>query len=130
MSDMKSPGVYRIFCKATKRNYVGSSSKDWRNRRNGHIFLLKHGKHPSKKMQEDWNKHGPDQFSFILVCECPSDRAIELERAASVEFKAFCPEMGYNTMPISDNRFNAGRRGSGLVRFSAMVRPETAERLA
>lgn len=128
---MKSPGVYRIFCKKNGRNYVGSSTKDWRNRRNGHVCLLKAGKHPSKKMQADWNLYGPSEFLFLLVCECEADRAIEIEKASAETFKAFCPEMGYNTSPIREGRFRAGRKASGgTVRFSRMVKPETARKLA
>lgn len=127
---MKSPGIYRIYCKATKRNYVGSSTKDWANRRNGHMHLLRKGKHPSVKMQEDWNKYGAIEFAFILICECPPDRVSELENLAAIEFKAFCPESGYNTAAISTNRFNAGRKASGKVRFCMYLKPERAQRLA
>ncbi len=129
---MKSPGVYRIYCRATGRNYVGSSCKDWKNRRNGHVCLLKKGTHPSIKMQEDWGKFGPESFEFILVCECSPDNATDMELAASIEFKAFCPDAGYNIKPISSNRFRSGRKPEEIskIRFSRMVTPDMAKKLA
>lgn len=128
---MKSPGVYRIHCKINKKNYIGSSSKDWANRRNGHMFLLKAGKHTSKAMQKDWNDFGSDAFRFILICECGADRVLELERAAMIEWDSLNPEKGYNTSEISVNRFRSGRKSAPAdrVRFSRYLPRDKAKKL-
>lgn len=127
----KTAGVYRIFNKATGRNYVGSSSTDWRNRRNGHRFLLKNGRHPSTKMQEDWDKYGAESFKFLCVCECEGPGVLDMEEIAAKEFKAFDKELGYNTKPINGTRFRGGRPGNSIprVRFSKMVTAEQASQI-
>lgn len=127
---MKSPGVYRIFNKATKRSYVGSSSKDWANRRNGHLCLLRNGKHPSKAMQKDWNKYGPESFVFFLVAECGPEGVLALEEAACKEFGCFDKDRGYNNKPISGPRFRGGRPCGGKIRFSRMVSHAKAKKIS
>ncbi len=128
---MKSPGVYRIFNKINKRSYIGSSSVDWRGRRNNHVCLLRKGVHSSSKLQEDWIKHGPEAFEFFNICECPPDKVLDLEEAACKTYNAFDDNLGYNTAKISGPRFRGGRpAGERKIRFSRLISLKNAKKIS
>ncbi len=69
-------GVISICCNATGDLFLGAS-KDTRADFNGTRFRLSANGHPNKQLQELWNQHGEDSFSFsvmkILKYEDPAD---------------------------------------------------------
>jgi group I intron endonuclease len=62
----KSSGIYCIAHLPTCRRYVGSSC-DMRARLRGHIAKLKKGKHHNTKLQNVFDKHGPDGFAVCVL---------------------------------------------------------------
>lgn len=62
---MASHYIYAIQHNETKKVYIGCS-KDVPKRYQQHISRLRHRKHNSKKMQEDFDKYGENYSVFIL----------------------------------------------------------------
>jgi len=72
-------GVYAIRCQPTGKFYVGSSawlSSRWRS----HQLSLERGKHHSARLQNAWNKYGPDAFVFGVLEYVEPSRLIEVEQ--------------------------------------------------
>lgn len=61
-------GIYSLYCIKSKYTYIGQSI-DIINRWRGHKSDLKHNRHINKKLQEDWNKYGEDNFTFNILEE-------------------------------------------------------------
>jgi group I intron endonuclease len=70
MGTMRRCGIYQIRNLDTNDIYIGQSINLDR-RKEMHFYELKGGKHPSKLMQNSYNKHGKDKFVFeiLLFCE-------------------------------------------------------------
>lgn len=60
--------IYRIYCTATKQNYVGQT-KDEKRRWAEHIKDLRTGKHHSRKLQDVFWKHGESCLQFEILEE-------------------------------------------------------------
>lgn len=69
-ADLSSPGVYLIFCEVTGLHYVGSVEPGrHRNRCMGdrmkeHVYDLERGEHHCAALQADWDRYGPNAFTF------------------------------------------------------------------
>jgi group I intron endonuclease len=74
-------GVYTILCVANQKRYIGSSS-NLHPRLYGHKSRLKHNKHHSKEMQNDWNYFGAAKFEFSII-----NRTESLTDAKEIEYK-------------------------------------------
>lgn len=74
---------------------------------NRHKFQLKHGSHPSKQLQADWNKLGSDNFAFEIVDEvkpvAEADPRAEVETLENLWLEKLQPfgERGYNEPKLS-----------------------------
>ena len=74
---------------------------------NRHKFQLKHGSHPSKQLQADWNEFGADNFAFEIVDELRPgagvDPRAELETLEKLWLEKLQPfgERGYNEPKLS-----------------------------
>lgn len=87
-------GVYKIENKITGKCYIGSSvniEKRWKT----HLFCLNGDRHQNQKLQNSWNKHGKDQFLFIII-EVVEDVSILLQREQRWIDLLNCVENGYN----------------------------------
>lgn len=82
MKGNKATGVYVIVNNSNGKRYVGSTaSKGGFNRRFiVHLSDLNKNKHHSQYLQRSWNKYGSKCFSFIIIEECDSDLAINVEQ--------------------------------------------------
>ena len=97
---MKVSGVYFIKNKVTEKCYVGSSIDVYR-RWTRHIDELIKNKHHSAKLQNSWNKHGNDNFEFILIQKGCKNVLTKLEQ----QWIDLCDSYknGYNCAPIANN---------------------------
>ena len=87
-------GVYCIYCKPTKRFYVGQSScipKRW----GWHRHQLRHNRHSVPALQLDWNTHGEDKFQF-RVLETEGDKNARLAAEAEWIARLQAVVTGYN----------------------------------
>lgn len=64
--DMNTFHIYAIINSITQDAYVGCTlriaHRSWQ-----HTDLLINGKHPSKALQEAWDRHGPSSFQFTVL---------------------------------------------------------------
>ena len=58
---------YKIINNVSKRTYIGITERSCEKRWNEHINLLNKNKHPNYLLQEDWNKLGSKNFSFVQI---------------------------------------------------------------
>lgn len=72
-------GVYYIKCKVTNKQYIGSS-KNIQSRLSKHFSELFNNKHRNKKLQEEFNKYGYDNFKFDIYETCNIDELLNKER--------------------------------------------------
>ena len=101
---VKPAGVYQVRNLSNGKVLLGSSL-NLEGPLNRHRFMLKINSHPTKELQQDWNKLGPDQFLFeilevVQVKDDPNfnlkDELTLLEQIWLEKLQPF-GERGYNT---------------------------------
>ena len=74
-------GVYLIKCIVNNNLYIGSTNQSFRARFSNHCKFLKNNNHGNKKIQEDFNKFGCENFEFEILNICFSKQeSIEKEQ--------------------------------------------------
>lgn len=133
-------GVYEIYCRKTKKRYVGSA-RNIGERFRHHFDLLIQNKHHSRKLQYDWNQHLAEAFEFRMLEEIPHAGALlQIEQSYIEKYDSF--RNGYNATPDVEYwpRFRRGTRRAdrsqepgpesveqlGRVRTAANISPERA----
>lgn len=107
-------GIYQIKNKITNKIYIGSSL-DIHERWINHKSELKHQRHHSIHLQRAWNKHGSDNFEFIVLENC-DDENIYIREQHYLDILLFAQdyingvntkflELGYNLKPIAEKGF-------------------------
>ena len=66
-------GIYKILNIVTNEFYIGSSS-NLKNRKRTHFYLLNYNKHYNQHIQNAFNKHGKENFNFIILENCERDK--------------------------------------------------------
>lgn len=106
-----SSGIYRIVNSNNGKCYVGSA-KTFIDRWNVHIRQLKKGTHHNIKLQNSYNFHGHNAFSFEILelCEYEKDIIVELENSWMLKLDS--KKNGYNIADASfgDTLTNHPRR--------------------
>lgn len=77
-------GIYYVRNKVTKKEYVGAST-DIRMRLSKHMNQLFRGVHNNKRMQEEFNQYGLDNFEHGIYIECSKDDLSRLEKEKQIE---------------------------------------------
>lgn len=123
-------GIYTITSVAGKQ-YVGSAvnfSLRW----NVHKHCLRKGNHHNKPMQNAWNKHGEDYFTFKKIIFCEKEDLIIYEQLAMDALK---PK--YNVLKIAGNSLGFKHTEESLKKMVAsqnnrerIVSDETRKRLS
>ena len=86
---LRTSGIYRIFCKASERCYIGSSVNIYQ-RWLLHRSDLRKGRHHSFILQRAWDKHGEKAFE-VSVLEVVPDRD-DLMCRENVWLKVLAPD--------------------------------------
>src|SRR6266700_6394202 len=95
-----TPGIYRITCIVTKKIYIGSAI-NLRARWQNHCAYLRQNKHHNPKLQNAWNKYGPDAFVFeVLEIVLIPDLLTAREQYWFSKLKPF-GNKGFNLAPIA-----------------------------
>ena len=92
-------GVYLIRNKRNRKVYVGSASKSFKSRWEGHRNQLIGRRHFNKHLQAAWDIYGGDAFEFVILEKCLPERCVEREQHWIDWYKAANPEYGYNSRP-------------------------------
>jgi len=78
---MKISGIYKIVNKVSGKYYVGSS-KNIEDRWSQHKADLRNNNHKNDYLQNSWNKHGENNFDFLIVEEIEpiKQKLLEIEQ--------------------------------------------------
>lgn len=93
-------GIYRIECVQTGKYYI-CSAVNIRQRFNSHLYMLRHGKHGNRHLQNAWNKYGECSFFLSVIEECEKDTLIAREQHWIDATMAFMPAIGMNNSPTA-----------------------------
>jgi group I intron endonuclease len=78
-TDARVSGIYKIINKVNRKYYVGSSNnihKRW----NEHKSELNKNRHKNNYLQKSYNKHGINNFDFIITEKISVEKLIEIEQ--------------------------------------------------
>lgn len=95
MAYTRSPGVYKITNTKTGIIYIGSSNVMQR-RWHEHKSSLRRNIHGNDYLQNAWNKHGEDAFSFEVIEMCTEDSLLEREMYWCDALNVYNRDIGYN----------------------------------
>ena len=99
----KRSGIYSIKNKINGKIYVGSTIK-LSQRFSEHLRALKGGYHENSHLQNSWNQHVENDFSFDIEYFCAEDKLVEQEQKFIDKYKE---KIGwdnmYNIEPIADS---------------------------
>ncbi len=80
-------GIYAIRCETTGGVWVGHcpdietiQTREW--------FSLRHGGHPNKGLQAEWNTHGEADFTFVSLERIAEDAVSQLMRNSHLKDRA------------------------------------------
>ena len=93
----KNCGIYKITNTVTGKFYIGSAVNIKR-RWAIHRSRLDANKHGNRHLQNSWNKHGEDSFTFEVLECCEKERLIERE-----QFYIDNEKPAYNISPTAGN---------------------------
>jgi group I intron endonuclease len=102
-------GIYIIQNKKNKKLYVGSAvdvKKRWHN----HKSDLRNNKHHSPRLQHSWNKHGEENFEFLLI-EPVKDlfHLVAIEQTFIDYYKCYESDKGYNICSAAGSQLGMKR---------------------
>ena len=89
-------GIYAIINTVNGKRYIGSAV-NLRKRKAQHKLNLNKGIHQNIILQNAWNKHGSDNFIFVVLEYCSSDTLLKKEQH-HIDTKA-----DYNICPTAGN---------------------------
>lgn len=98
-------GIYKIKNKVNNKTYVGSSL-NIESRKYKHFWLLRNNKHDNYFLQNSFNKHGEQNFTFEILELCEEKEIIERENHYIDLFKSSLLEFGYNLAKVNEFRRN------------------------
>ena len=98
----ETSGIYLIVNIENGKLYVGKSINMYR-RQKEHISMLKRGIHHCIPLQNSWNKHSDERFTFAVLCFGDEDKLNDIEQSI-----LDCNwDILYNTNPTSFSYFES-----------------------
>ena len=108
----KSPCVYAIVCKGSGRMYIGSSKQPDRRRAVHHYWLKRYWEYGtsnvyfgSKKVAEDVEKYGVDNFQLEILKSMPDSTDSELRAAEDEIIESYPREILYNRLEVTSSSY-------------------------
>lgn len=89
--------IYKITNTKTNKVYVGQTTRTPGTRKCEHWWHLENNTHKNLKLQNSWNKWGPDSFTFEVLEECLDENRGLLEVNYIQYFDSY--HNGYNLTP-------------------------------
>ena len=102
-------GIYQIVNNTTEKRYVGYAS-NIRQRLKGHVSDLSLKKHANNYLQKAWDKHGQNDFTFLVIEECCKESLCLKEDYWVKILKTTNEYYGYNIKPTDPE----GKAGQSL----------------
>lgn len=104
----RQSGVYILRCIPENRIYIGSTNQTFRARFSNHYKFLSSNKLANKKLQEDFNKYGKDNFEFEILGVYNEQESVKYEQEFIDKLQPY-----YNVIKASNNsKTNLGRKFS------------------
>lgn len=119
---MSSSGIYTITCKANGKRYIGSAvniTLRW----NSHKSHLNRNIHANAKLQNAWNKYGPDEFEFSVLELVPRDSLLKIEQKWLDAEDVF--ENGFNINKVAGSRLGIKHTPETKAKMAASARGKT-----
>lgn len=114
-------GIYKIQSTyKPDRIYIGSG-KNVKGRWNLHLYLLRHNRHHSKKLQLHYNKYGESDLKFELITECTLNKLLIKEQCYMNVFQPY-----FNCSKVAKSR--EGVKWSEETRAKRKLPPWTDDR--
>lgn len=99
-------GVYIIRNKVSDKVYVGSTKRAFHTRKTKHITALKGNYHFNEHLQNSWNKHSEDNFTFEIEVLCHPSDCEKYESETIKKYKSNARKYGYNIASVKEYKFN------------------------
>lgn len=80
INHITSTGIYKIYNRANKKYYIGSTQDSFMKRWKHHIDLLRNGTHKNSHLQRAFNKYGEDKFIFSILETCEPEDCLRREQ--------------------------------------------------
>ena len=93
-------GIYRIACSPTGKFYIGSAVNIL-SRWTTHKRELARRTHHSKRLQQDWDKHGEAAFSIEVVEQAEEATLLDREQFWLDATRCYRKEVGYNIREVA-----------------------------
>lgn len=100
----KSIGIYSIRNIINNKVYIGSTTQGFKKRLSKHLYDLNANIHHSNYLQKSFNKHGTNNFEFLVLELCKIETIIEKEQYWIDKTECFLDINGYN---ILQNAYNS-----------------------
>lgn len=128
-SKKKIVGVYKILNNINNKFYIGSSI-DILNRKRQHFSELEKNRHGNRHLQSSYNKHGKENFEFIILEEC--DESILMNRE-QYYIDTFNPKFNIRIFAESNRgivRSNDFRKKISQALKQRIIKDETREKIS
>ena len=114
---MAKGSIYIVICTVNKRVYIGKTSRAASSRFSSHKTQLRHNKHHSPLLQQDWNLYGEKAFTFSVIDEATySTELAQMERDYILQYDSF--KNGYNcTLPPHNPHLSSYRQLKPKLNF-------------
>ena len=103
----RTSGIFQIRNNANGKVLLGSSL-NLDGPLNGHRFMLTIGKHPNDTLQEEWNRFGPEHFTFEIleVVKVKDDPSFNLDDELTLLEQIWLEQ----TQPFGEKGYNRNSR--------------------
>ena len=133
--ELNKSGVYSILNLINGKQYIGSTSMNFKIRWYRHLYKLKLNKHEARHLQDSFNLYGENMFAFIIIETCNPKECLIREQHYINTLQVCNREFGYNSCPTAGN--NRGRKLSeetkakiGNANRNRVVSQETRNKLS
>jgi group I intron endonuclease len=117
MRKEKISGIYLIFCRASKKKYIGSAV-DIPKRFRRHTYDLITNKHHNPYLQRAWNKYQQNNFKFSIIEYCCPDKLLEREQFWLDILKTYDETKGFNIHKSANSPLGLKRSDEARKRMS------------
>lgn len=118
MTDVMNTGIYCIEHLESGKKYIGSTV-NFGPRWSDHRKLLRRNTHPSRYLQNAWNKYGEAAFVFKKLLVCSKENLLMYEQLCIDGYEVLDETKGYNLVPTAGSQLGAKRSPEACARIRA-----------
>lgn len=116
--ELTKTGIYSITNLVNGKQYIGSTCQSFNERWRKHLSHLKLNKHHSIYLQKSFNKHGKENFVFIILEFCDAENCLKREQYYLDLFKVYESEFGYNICAFAGNTLGKTHSKEARIKIS------------